>query len=116
MSPVSQREEGPVYSAIGELLSDDELEKIVRKATGKDLYNDFASIWDSRAVKIEKVVEVLKDVGNERWLMTYVLVHAAAQDLLREKWVKLSEKVVRVFPKTLVRLPRADDHVAKVLN
>ena len=37
-----------VYSAIGEILTDAEIETIVRRATGKDIYNEWANPGDPR--------------------------------------------------------------------
>src|ERR1700730_8628114 len=99
--PVSpERELDDVYSAIGEVLTDAEIEKLVRQATGKDIHNEWAALTDPRKVKIRKTVEALKLEGNERWLLTYVLIYAAAQERLREKQEKLREKIVRAFPRT----------------
>ncbi|MEA2840731.1 MAG: hypothetical protein QOF41_2061 [Methylobacteriaceae bacterium] len=106
------RELDGVYAAIGEILTDEELELLVREATGKDIYNEFCSISDTRKVKIKKTIEALKSEGNERWLLTYVLIYAAAQERLRRKF---REKVVNAFPKTLKDLPEAETHVGKVL-
>src|SRR5262245_38984826 len=96
------------YSYIGSLLTDGEIERLVLQATGKDIYNEWASPNDPRSDKIRKTIEGLNREGNERWLLTYVLTYAAAQDRLRREQKKLRERVVKHFPKALVDLPRAD--------
>lgn len=97
-----------VYSAIGQILTDDEVVDLVRQATGQDLYVDFASEKDTRKDKIRKTIEALQRDGNERWLLTYVLIRAVAQE-------KLCRKIVEAFPKTLVGLPLADGPVSSAL-
>ena len=105
-----------VYAAIGEILSDAEIELLVKQATGKDIYNEWAAPADPRKIKIKKTIEELKTVGNERWVLTYVLVYVAAEDRLRQEQEKIGKKIVKAFPKTLMGLPEADLHVAKVLQ
>ena len=100
-----------VYSAIGEILTDAEIEMIVRRATGKDIYNEWANPGDPRKVKISKTIEALRaeNQKRERWVLTLVLVHAAAKETVRET-------IVRSFPDTLVRLPEAERHVSSALD
>jgi hypothetical protein len=100
-----------VYSAIGEILTDTEIETIVRRATGKDIYNEWANPNDPRKVKIRKTIDALtaENQGRERWVLTLVLVHAAAKETVRET-------IVRSFPDTLVRLPEAEKHVSSALE
>jgi len=105
-----------VYAAIGQILSDAEVELLVRQSTGKDIYNEWASREDPRKIKIKKTIEELKAVGNERWVLTYVLVYVAAEDRLRQEQEKIGKKIVKAFPKTLKDLPEADLHVAQVLH
>src|SRR5215471_11346097 len=105
-----------VYAAIGQILSDAEVELLVRQSTGKDIYNEWASREDPRKIKIKKTIEELKAVGNERWVLTYVLVYVAAEDRLRQEQEKIGKKIVKAFPKTLKELPEADLHVAQVLH
>ncbi len=97
-----------VYSAIGQILTDDDVVDLVKQATGQDLYVDFASEKDTRKDKIRKTIEALQRDGNERWLLTYVLIRAVAQE-------KLCRKIVDAFPKTLVGLPLADGQVTSAL-
>jgi len=105
-----------VFSAIGEVLNDAEIELLVRQATGKDIYNEWAGQNDPRKEKIKKTVMALKLEGNERWLLTYVLIYVAAQERLRQKQEKLSASIVKAFPKTLIGLPQADSHVGAALS
>src|SRR5262249_1979644 len=105
-----------VYAAIGQILSDAEVELLVRQSTGKDIYNEWASREDPRKIKIKKTIEELKAVGNERWVLTYVLVYVAAEDRLRQEQEKIGKKIVKAFPKTLKDLPEANLHVAQVLH
>ena len=81
-----------VYSAIGQILTDDDVVELVRQATGQDLYVDFASEKDTRKDKIRKTIEALQRDGNERWLLTYVLIRAVAQE-------KLAGRSSTLFPR-----------------
>ena len=112
----SDKELDDVYAAIGELLTDDEIKTLVKRATGKDIYNEWAAENDPRKIKLKKTISALKLEGNERWLLTRILIYAAEQERLRQKRQKLSEKIVNAFPKTLKGLPHADSHVAKALG
>ena len=106
-----------VYSAIGEVLTDEEIELLVKQATGQDIYNIWASPTDARKIKVKKVIVDLKLRGNERWLLTYILIFAAAQErMLRQTQEKLRNKIVKAFPGTLVGLPQADMYVETTLN
>ena len=98
-----------VSKAIGKILTDVDLESLVAKATGEDIYNVFATRDDPRMVKIRKTLKALEDVGRERWLLTYVLIHAGAQD-------ELCRAVVDAFPATLIGLPQADGQVTSTLT
>jgi hypothetical protein len=98
-----------VSKAIGKILTDVDLESLVAKATGEDIYNVFATRDDPRMVKIRKTLKALEDVGRERWLLTYVLIHAGAQD-------ELCRAVVDAFPATLISLPQADGQVTSTLT
>jgi hypothetical protein len=111
-----ERELDVVYSAIGEVLTDEEIELLVKQATGNDIYNEYAGRNDPRKIKIKKTIEALNHIGNERWLLTWVLIYAAAQERLREKQEKLREKIVKAFPKTLIDLPQAESHVGTALD
>jgi hypothetical protein len=101
------------YSAIGAALSDDEITDLVKKSTGMNL-SDIVSERDPPKKKIEKVIDFLKHRGNQRWLLTRVLLHAAAEKTDRAK--KTRETIVKAFPETLVRLPRADNLVMSALG
>jgi hypothetical protein len=96
------------YSEIGAALSDDDIKDLVKKSTGMNL-TDLVSEIDPPKKKIEKVIDFLKNRGNQRWLLTRVLFHAAATETLRQK-------IVDAFPETLVRLPKANDQVTSALR
>src|SRR6195952_225055 len=98
-----------VYSAIGQILTDDDVVDLVRQATGQDLYVDFASEKDTRKDKIRKTIEALQRDGNERWLLTYMLIRATVKD-------GLCKKIVDAFPTTLINLPQADGQVMSALT
>jgi hypothetical protein len=104
------------YSAIAEFLTDEEIERLVKTATGKDIYAEFCAVSDPRKVKIKKTIEALKSSGNERWLLTYVLIYVAAHEIFGEPQERLSKKIVRAFPGTLIDLPKADHHVSIILE
>src|SRR5215208_1156369 len=104
-----------VYAAIGEVLTDADLEWLVRQATGEDIYNIYCHPTDPRKIKIKKTIEALLEQGNERWLLTWVLIHVAAQNKLYNKLDGLNRKVVNKFPKTLVGLPEAGTHLGNTL-
>jgi hypothetical protein len=96
------------YSAIGAALSDDDIKDLVKKSTGIYL-TDLVGERDPPKKKIEKVVDFLKNRGNQRWLLTRVMFHAAAGETVRQK-------IVDAFPETLVRLPKADGQVIRALG
>lgn len=104
-----------VYSKIGEVLDDSEIVLLVKQATGKDIYNEWATPNDPRKIRIKKTVEALKLLGDERWLMTYILIYLAARQKLRQTQEKLREVVVTAFPTTLMNLPQAEIQVDKAL-
>jgi hypothetical protein len=116
MPVAPERELDNVYSAIGEVLTDDEIKELAARATGWDIENEVAGINDPRKVKIQKTIEKLKPEGNERWLLTYVLIYVAAQERLLQRQEKLRERIVRAFPKTLIGLPQAESHVGRALD
>jgi hypothetical protein len=101
------------YSAIGAALSDDEIKDLVKKSTGMNL-TDIVSERDPPKKKIEKVIDFLKNRGNQRWLLTRVLLHAYAEKTARAKETR--ETIVDAFPETLIRLPRADNLVMSALG
>ncbi|MEY9136502.1 hypothetical protein ACVMII_005399 [Bradyrhizobium diazoefficiens] len=96
------------YSAIGAALSDDDIKDLVKRSTGIPI-TDIVGERDPPKKKIEKVVEFLKDRGNERWLLTRVMFHATAGDMVRQK-------IVDAFPETLIGLAKAGDHVTRALD
>jgi len=91
-----------VYSAIGAALTDEEIDQLVEKA-GKQPSDIFGQN-DTRKEKIRKTIEKLKKEGNERWLLTYVLIQAAEHADVRQA-------IVQAFPTTLIRLPLAEQGV-----
>ncbi len=107
--PVPKDKLENICRLIGESLSDADVDGLVDQATGTDIYNSFASREDPRKVRIRKTLEALEEAGEERLLLTYVLIRAAAQD-------KLCRKIVESFPTTLVRLPQADGQVVNCLT
>ena len=98
-----------VYSAIGQI-SDRRRRRGAGQAGDRPgSHVDFASEKDTRKDKIRKTIEALQRDGNERWLLTYVLIRAVAQE-------KLCRKIIDAFPKTLVGLPLADGQVTSALT
>ncbi|UPT92478.1 hypothetical protein HAP41_0000049460 (plasmid) [Bradyrhizobium barranii subsp. apii] len=95
------------YSAIGAAFSDDDIKDLVKRSTGIPI-TDLVGERDPPKKKIEKVVEFLRDRGNQRWLLTRVMFHATAGDMVRQK-------IVDAFPETLIGLPKAGDHVTRAL-
>jgi len=96
------------YSAIGAALSDDDIRDLVKRSTGIPI-TGIVGERDPPRKKIEKVVEFLRDRGNQRWLLTRVMFHATAGDMVRQK-------IVDAFPETLIRFPKAGDHVTRALD
>jgi hypothetical protein len=94
--------------AIGEVLTEDEIVRVVRAATGNDIFNVYAGRNDPRATQLTKTLDQLELEGTERWLLTYILIA-----IVREKIRKL---IVKTWPKTLVSLPQAEDQVASALK
>jgi hypothetical protein len=93
---------------IGAVLSKEALERIVKDATGNDIYNIYASEADSRATCVTKTLDDLEKEGTERWFLTGILT-AVAQERLRIL-------IVKAWPDTLVGLPLAEVHVAGALR
>jgi hypothetical protein len=96
------------YSAIGALLSEDDLKQLLKRAAGIEL-SDIVWENDTNKKKVEKVIEYLKNRGNERWLLTRVLLYAPTEDQVRKK-------IVDAFPETLIRLPKADSFVTNAIG
>ncbi len=94
--------------AIGELLSEEDLVKVVRQATGQNVFNIYCSRIDPRATQLDRTLEKLELDGHERWLLTYILI-AIMRDTIRKQ-------IVRTWPKTLVGLPQAEDQVTNALT
>jgi hypothetical protein len=94
--------------AIGEVLTEDEIVRVVKAATGKDIFNIYAGKNDPRAIQLAKTLDQLELEGKERWLLTYILIA-----IVREKIRKL---IVKTWPKTLVGLPQAENQVASALT
>jgi hypothetical protein len=104
------------YSEMAAFLGDETLEELAKTATGKDIYAEWCARSDARKVKLKKIIAGLKTEGNERWLLTYILIYIAANENYGEPQERLSRKIVRAFPGTLVALPKADRHVTIVLE
>ena len=94
--------------AIGEALSKQDIVRLVKAATGKDIFNIYADESDPRAVAISKTLAQLEKEGTERWLLTYVLIAIAEQ--------KLRTLIVKTWPNTLVSLPQAGGQVDNALK
>jgi len=94
--------------AIGEVLSEEDIVKWVRAATGNDIFNVYCGRNDPRAIQLSKTLDQLEIEGTERWLLTYIMIAIA-----REKIRKL---IVKTWPKTLVGLPQAEEQVGSALK
>jgi hypothetical protein len=94
--------------AIGEVLSEEDIVKWVRAATGNDIFNVYCGRNDPRAIQLTKTLDQLESEGTERWLLTYIMIAIA-----REKIRKL---IVKTWPKTLVGLPQAEEQVGSALK
>ena len=107
--PVPKNKLESICEEIGRVLTDADVDALVDRATGMDVNNSFASPNDPRKVRIRKTLEALEETGQERLLLTYVMIRAVAQD-------KVRRKIVDAFPGTLVRLPPADGQVTSALT
>lgn len=94
--------------AIGEALSKQDIVRLVKAATGNDIFNIYADENDPRAVAVSKTLAQLEKEGKERWLLTYVLIAIAEQ--------KLRTLIVKTWPNTLVGLPQAGGQVDNALK
>ena len=94
--------------AIGDALSKQDIVRLVKAATGNDIFNIYADENDPRAVAISKTLAQLEKEGTERWLLTYVLIAIAEQ--------KLRTLIVKTWPNTLVGLPQAGGQVDNALK
>src|SRR6267154_3273896 len=94
--------------AIGDAMTEEQIARVVRDATGNDIFNVYAARNDPRAVLLSKTLDQLENEGTERWLLTYILVAIARE--------KLRMLIVKTWPKTLVSLPQAEDQVASALK
>lgn len=99
----------PVADAIGDALTIEQLEDIVIAATGSGLFEEFAAPSDPRRLAVRRTLERLIQDGTERWLLTYVLISADADDRLRRL-------IVKACPETLVSLPFVDQQVDRALQ
>ena len=95
--------------AIGEVLSKEDIVRIVKAATGNDVFNIYADEGDPRAVALSKTLKQLETEGTERWLLTYILIAIAQQQ-------KLRMLIVQTWPATLVGLPLAVGQVDNTLK
>jgi hypothetical protein len=98
-----------ICEEIGRILTDADIDALVDRATGMEVNNSFATPNDPRKVRIWKTLKALIFTGEERLLLTYVLIRAIAQD-------KVRKKIVASFPGTLIRLPPADGQVTSALT
>jgi hypothetical protein len=94
--------------AIGDAMTEEQIVRVVRDATGNDIFNVYAARNDPRAVLLSKTLDQLENEGTERWLLTYILIAIARE--------KLRMLIVKTWPKTLVSLPQAEDQVASALK
>jgi hypothetical protein len=107
--PVPKDKLEVICEAIGRMLTDAQVDELVDRATGKDVNNSFASPNDARQVRIRKTLEALEEAGQERLLLTYVLIRPTAKE-------SLCRKIVESFPDTLINLPQADGQVVNALT
>jgi hypothetical protein len=96
------------YSTIGAALSDDDIRDLVKKSTGVNL-TDVVNERDPPKKKVQAVIDFLKCRGNQRWLLARVMSHTAVGQAVRQA-------IVDAFPETMVRLPKANDHVTPALG
>lgn len=98
-----------ICEEIGKILTDADIDALVDRATGLDVNNSFATPNDPRKVRIRKTLKALMETGEERLLLTYMLIRAIAQD-------KVRKKIVAAFPGTLIGLPPAAGQVTSALT
>jgi hypothetical protein len=98
-----------VAEAIGDAFKKEEIEQLVSAATGHNLYVRYASAIDPIALAVSRTLEALEEEGTERWLLTYVLIRALANEDLRKL-------IVGLYPETLRSLPSMDQLVERVLQ
>jgi hypothetical protein len=97
-----------LQEAIAALLDDDdEFNKLVKR-TGL-LPSSIFHITATPKEKVEKTYERLRKLGNARWFLTWVLIHAADDAELRLT-------ITDAFPNTLSRLPLAEEDVSSASN
>jgi hypothetical protein len=94
--------------AIGEVLTEDQIVSVVMAATGKNIFNIYASPNDPRATQLSKTLDQLELEGTERWLLTYLLIAIVREEIRR--------KIVKTWPNTLVSLPQAEGQVESTLT
>jgi hypothetical protein len=89
--------------AIGEILTEEDIVRLVREATGNNVYNIYSPRGVPLSILLANTLDQLENTGMERWLLTYILI-AIAQE-------KLRRLIVATWPKTLVGLPQAETQV-----
>jgi hypothetical protein len=107
--PLSPLKIEAVASAIGDNLTQPEIEQAVLDATGKALYREFAGPTDPLSLAVRRTLNTLNGDGRERWLLTYVLVAAVANDGLRRL-------IFDAYPQALTSLPNVEEQVDGVLR
>jgi hypothetical protein len=93
---------------IGELLSEEDIVSVVKAATGNDIFNIYCGRNDPRSIQLSKTLDQLEIEGTERWLLTYILIVIARENIRR--------LIVKIWPKTLIRLPQAEAQVGSALK
>src|SRR3954447_17138125 len=94
--------------AIGEVLSEEEIVSVVKAATGNDIFNIYCGRNDPRAIQLSKTLDQLEIEGTERWLLTHILIVIAGE--------KIRGLIVKIWPRTLIRLPQAEGQVESALK
>lgn len=98
-----------VAEKISEGLSDEQIEEVILAATGYRLYREYGAPGDPMNLAIYKALDQLTQKGIERWLLTYVLVRAVANDPLRHL-------IVKVSPESLMPVSSVEAQVQRVIE
>jgi hypothetical protein len=107
--PLSPLKIESLADAIGDHLSQQEIEQVVLNATGRQLYKAFAGPTDPLSYAIQRTLIKLNEDGRERWLLTYVLVTAVTNEALRRL-------IVDAYPQALTSLPSIEQQVDSVVQ
>ena len=94
---------------LGGGLTQEEIERAVREATGDELFVVFAPKTTPPVQAVRLTLERLNELGRVRWLLTYILV-------LADTNVRLRRAIVSAFPEVLSSLPSVDQQVERLLG